>query len=174
MPAERPLELPGGGVPELDRVVEARRGEPAAVGADGGVPDLAGVADEGQRLGGRRPLQVPPLPAAEVGGALVEHCSARPSGPARRSASARAIRWKYEAWRSRWRSSLRRLQRDGLVLERLLGLPLLLGEQVVGPGQFLPEPSLAVEGVERLALLLADDDVGRREHDDQEHGRTRR
>src|SRR2546430_476665 len=50
-----------GEVPDADRVIDAARGEPAAVGADGDGPDLAGVA-----LRREAPLAVGNLPTTDA------------------------------------------------------------------------------------------------------------
>ncbi len=65
------------------------------------------------------------------------------------------------------------LKGDRFALERLFGLSLLHGEAGIHAGQLFFDPSLAFERIQRLLLLLANDDVGDRQDDNQQHRRNR-
>ncbi len=67
---EREPDVPVGGIPELDATAPLDRGDRPSVGAEGDLADLAIVIAERQSLLMGEPVQIMPLPPAEVGFAL--------------------------------------------------------------------------------------------------------
>ena len=64
---EREPDLPGGEIPEPDTTAPVHRGKGPPVGAEGDLPDLTVMTAERRSILMGKPVQIVPLPPAEVG-----------------------------------------------------------------------------------------------------------
>jgi len=145
---------PGRRVPDLGGEVEARRGDGPAVAGEGRVPDLAGVSAQGERPRVERAFEEVPLPTPQVGRAGVEDLlgAADPAGVVLVLGQRDPLEVRGLALAEEVVGAL--LERLDLALQGLLGLPLLLGDPVVGQGEALIKLSEKVnESRQKLAVI---------------------